>query len=117
MWTNDGSDPLFVVRKRKSETYYTGGYRTGSKPQMYSKGPAKAACNRLNKDHKRYYDHLVLTGTIQLSKEEWVSTNSYWSKQSEAEQNRAYENYSDQFLPEGPWIVAIVQMSATEYSE
>jgi hypothetical protein len=103
VWKNDGySETLYCVKRKNCEWYYTGGYRTGSKPQLYTKGHATAARNRLNK---------YLLAELEKgpkSFEEWVGTRM------DNEITRGwYDTYVSGFAA-GPWVVAELQLCASE---
>lgn len=99
MWKNEGYSPLYAVKRKNREWYYTGGYRTGSKPQLYTKGHATAARNKLNKVYEK---------NKPVSFEEWLG-----GRTDNEHTRRWYETYLEH-IEAGPWVVVEIQLCGSE---
>lgn len=98
-WRNDGSARLYCVKRKYAEIYHTGGSKTGCQPQLYQIGAAKANVNRLNK--------LLDTGPTKTY-EEWLG------KRADSELLRGWYKYYLELKEAGPWVVAEIQLCASE---
>ena len=116
MWTNDGTTPLFVVKRKNAEEYHTGSYSSAT-PKLYKLGNAKAACKELNGMFNRSWT------------DKWNDTpQTFEEYELKYAPQRAYYTDFDTWIKDdyemylknhakGPWIIALVQMAATEYLE
>lgn len=116
MWKNDGSTPLFVVKRKNAEEYHTGSYSSAT-PKLYKIGNAKAVCKELNGayDHSWRPTWEDIPKTFEEFEDKYKAQRPYYTDFDTWIKDQ-YEFYLEDHA-KGPWIIALVQMAATEYLE
>lgn len=108
MYRNNGKQPLYVVKRRDREIYHCGSFSNAT-PKLYWIGHAKTACKKLNVALERY----KVGHTPAVSFEDWRSVNKFRMDMEDRAARIAYNEYLD-YWEGGPWIVAEMQLVATE---
>jgi hypothetical protein len=110
MWKNDWESRLYVVKRRNAEEYHCGSYSSAT-PKLYMLGYAKSACKGLNRgwDRRETYTSLADLKAKKSSFKPRMSDFDSWCE-------KLYEHYLAN-EEKGPWVVAVVQFTASEYVE
>lgn len=111
-WVNDFEKPLFCVKRKYAEEYHTGSH-SYVMPKMYKIGNAKSVCKKQN-EYLAWHQN---EDGSPYSFSEWKDKNTWYSSRLTEEQVvETYNSYLKEHA-KGPWVVAIVQFTSSEYEE
>jgi hypothetical protein len=111
MWTNDGHTPLYCVKRKLAEEYHSGS-ASSVMPRLYKLRDARRVCNEMNGDSSYSFNSIEDVREYTKESKKYYSNPDDWEKSCVS----TFE-YLQQDKAKGPWIVAEVQMCASEYVE